>query len=103
MMNQPTYAEREAARINAPRVRFLWLLENVSPSNIRAAYAEFQRGYFFDSETMKFFGDTMKNFGARVNDCGQLVLYRRRPVKHGLAGGWIVDPLTLDLRHSDKV
>ena len=96
MMNQPTYAEREAARINAPRVRFLWLLENVSPSNIRAAYAEFQGGYFFDSKTMKF-------FGARVNDCGQLVLYRRRPVKHGLAGGWIVDPRTLDLRHSDKV
>lgn len=51
--------------------------------------------HFFDRSTMRFFGDTMRNYGVR--DAGKLVcgygesarlvdcweLYRRRPVKHG--------------------
>lgn len=53
-------------------------------------------GHFFDRETMKFFGDTMSNYGVRANtvtvresdgnvvEC--YVLYRRRAVKHGLTG-----------------
>lgn len=57
--------------------------------------------HFFDRKTMRFFGDTMKNYGVckttiRVNyDAnGEYVqggeeieaweLYRKRPVKHGL-------------------
>lgn len=51
-------------------------------------------GHFFDRKTMRFFGDTMRNFGVRSKPVkirrhsGDLVtcyeLYRRRPVKHGL-------------------
>jgi hypothetical protein len=55
-------------------------------------------GHFFDRETMRFFGDTMSNFGVR--DGGEVntltekgiekaevwELYRRRPVKGGLHG-----------------
>jgi hypothetical protein len=56
-------------------------------------------GHFFDRDTMRFFGDTMRNFGVR--DGGQVdtltteginkgvevwELYRKRPVKCGLHG-----------------
>ncbi len=48
--------------------------------------------YYFSRATMKFFGDTMANYGvrrAKIMDMdGQkrevYELYRRRPVKHGL-------------------
>lgn len=48
--------------------------------------------HFFTHKTMKFFGDTMKNYGARetkidtYSDKSLPVyeLYRRRAVKHGL-------------------
>lgn len=48
--------------------------------------------YYFTHKTMKFFGDTMRNYGVRSTridtqlekhiECWEL--YRRRPVKHGL-------------------
>lgn len=50
--------------------------------------------YFFTRKTMRFFGDTMRNYGVRskpikiqesdgnIVECW--VLYRRRPVNHGL-------------------
>lgn len=49
--------------------------------------------HFFERSTMKFFGDTMRNYGVR--DAGEIKtvsgdmvpaweLYRRRAVKHGL-------------------
>jgi hypothetical protein len=55
-------------------------------------------GHFFDRDTMRFFGDTMRNFG--VYDGGTVKtitgngveeeevweLYRKRPVKNGLHG-----------------
>lgn len=48
--------------------------------------------HFFDRKTMKFFGDTMANYGiveTTVNtwtqeDVPVYELYRKRPVKHGL-------------------
>lgn len=53
--------------------------------------------YFFTRETMKFFGDTMRNYGVRgpveieadngFSRMGKNLVYelfRRRPVKHGL-------------------
>lgn len=57
--------------------------------------------HFFDRKTMRFFGDTMKNYGVRLatipsnyDGAGNYVkngvqvecweLYRKRPVKHGL-------------------
>lgn len=39
--------------------------------------------YFFVRSTMRFFGDTMKNYGVR--SAGEnWELYRKHPVKHGL-------------------
>lgn len=43
--------------------------------------------HFFDRATMKFFGDTMGNFGVR--SAGEnWELYRKRPVKHGNKGSF---------------
>jgi hypothetical protein len=54
--------------------------------------------HFFTRETMKFFGDTMRNYGIRQPKAVTLYdgctvqayeLFRRRPVKHGLrASAW---------------
>lgn len=48
--------------------------------------------HFFTRATMKFFGDTMKNYGVRgpaplethSGTVHVFELYRRRPVKHGM-------------------
>jgi len=61
-------------------------------------------GYFFTSNTMKFFGDTMANYGVRqvkVIDkwtesayppVDALELYRRHPVKNGLQKSMYFSP-----------
>ena len=41
---------------------------------------------FFDRKTMKFFGDTMRNYGVRKTEIDGVAvweLFRKRPVKHG--------------------
>jgi hypothetical protein len=55
-------------------------------------------GHFFDRKTMRFFGDTMRNFGVRdggkiktlteagVEEVEVWELYRKRPVKSGVHG-----------------
>jgi hypothetical protein len=56
-------------------------------------------GHFFDRDTMRFFGDTMRNFGVRDGGMVDTLttkgiesnvpvweLYRKRPVKCGLHG-----------------
>ena len=43
--------------------------------------------HFFNRSAMKFFGDTMKNYGVRSNAIDGIEvweLYRKRPVMHGL-------------------
>ena len=43
--------------------------------------------HFFSRKTMRFFGDTMRNYGVAsdvVNGTPVWVLYRKRPVKCGL-------------------
>jgi hypothetical protein len=48
--------------------------------------------HFFARDTMKFFGDTMRNYGVRgpvevttaTRTLQAFELYRRRPVRHGL-------------------
>jgi hypothetical protein len=71
----------------------------MTPSELKALYERNNpRGYFFDRRTMRFFGDTMRNFG--VVDGGKIQtltdegivevevweLYRKRPVEGGLHG-----------------
>ena len=63
----------------------------MNPSELKAN-VENTGSYFFTRQTMKFFGDTMKNYGV----CSAIIdtytrekvecweLYRKRPVKHGL-------------------
>ena len=69
----------------------------MTASELKYLYQQNDGGHFFDRETMRFFGDTMSNYGVRnvkvfdkypdINDAEPfeaLELYRRRPVKHGL-------------------
>ncbi|MHA1809335.1 MAG: hypothetical protein ACTSYH_03380 [Candidatus Heimdallarchaeaceae archaeon] len=61
--------------------------------------------HFFDRKTMKFFGDTMRNFGVRgpvdiVNSRDKIVsvyeLYRRKPVNHGNKNSFFFNAATFE-------
>ena len=55
--------------------------------------------HFFDRETMRFFGDTMGNYGVITHeDCYEL--RRKRPVKHGLCSSVFFDKVTFEQRSS---
>jgi hypothetical protein len=65
----------------------------MTASQFKARLEEkFPKSYFFSRNTMRFFGDTMKNYGVRKTvidtrdekDVPVYELYRRHPVKHGL-------------------
>jgi len=74
----------------------------MTPSELKQKHKHnHPNNHFFDHKSMKFFGDTMKNYGVRSvivkaqfiddgtyceNGVEVLVweLYRKRPVKHGL-------------------
>lgn len=62
--------------------------------------------YFFTKETMRFFGDTMRNYGVRktiVQYDGQskevYELYRRHPVKFGNQESAYFDTITFERIH----
>lgn len=56
----------------------------MTPSQLKAkVLAHHPDSHFFDTKTMKFFGDTMKNFGVRSKG-DYWELHRKRPVKHHL-------------------
>lgn len=62
----------------------------MTPSELKY-HVEQKGSNFFSRDSMRFFGDTMKNYGvcsASVETYDGIVecweLYRRRPVKHGL-------------------
>lgn len=55
--------------------------------------------YFFDRATMKFFGDTMANYGTYGTTIGGravIALYRKRPVKYGLQSIAYFDAVTFE-------
>ena len=53
--------------------------------------------HYFDRDTMRFFGDTMSNYGVIMHeDCYEL--RRRRPVKHGLRSSTYFDKNTFEIR-----
>lgn len=55
--------------------------------------------HFFDRGTMRFFGDTMANYGVKdLGDCYEL--RRKRPVKHGLKSSAFFDKVTFEHRNS---
>ena len=49
--------------------------------------------FFFTRETMRFFGDTMSNYGVR-DESDTWELYRKHPVKHGLCNSSYFDKET---------
>lgn len=60
----------------------------MNASDLKARYSALNGGHFFDRDTMKFFGDTMRNYGVRtlnVDGATWYELHRKRTVKHGLA------------------
>ena len=84
----------------------------MTPSQLKAnVEAAGHERHFFDRKTMKFFGDTMSNYGVRstvitcnYNEHGQYVeggvpvevweLYRKRAVKHGLKASAYFDKVS---------
>lgn len=56
----------------------------MKPSDLKFNYeTKNPEGYFFSRKTMRFFGDTMANFGVR--DGGHFwILYTKKPTKAGL-------------------
>ena len=68
-----------------------------TPSDLKRFLDEMGKP-FFNRETMRFFGDTMANFGLRKfeHEGRQLLeLYRKKPVNHGLQKSHYFDAETL--------
>jgi len=58
-----------------------------TPSDLKYLCHEELADKYFSRSTMKFFGDTMRNYGVRrhwVDGDLFIELHRKRPVKHGL-------------------
>ena len=79
----------------------------MTPSQLKYKVNEFNPdSYYFNRESMKFFGDTMRNYGVRstnvkvisqghgviITDCWEL--YRKRQVKNGLQRSVYFDKIT---------
>jgi len=60
-----------------------------------------QDSYFFTRKTMRFFGDTMQNYGVKDRG-GYYELYRKSPVKHGLNQSAFFDKTTFKQLHNIK-
>ncbi len=75
----------------------------MTPSDLKY-HVEQTGSYFFTRQTMKFFGDTMRNYGCRsttINTASEKgvevwELYRRHPVKHGLGVSTYFDKETFE-------
>ena len=64
----------------------------MTPSELRF-HVEQTGSHFFDRKALKFFGDTMKNYGCR--DAGEeWELWRKKQVKHGLKGSHFFNKVT---------
>lgn len=58
--------------------------------------------HYFTRDTMRFFGDTMRNYGVRqcrVDGVLAFELYRRRPVKNGMSASAYFDAKTFKRIH----
>lgn len=68
----------------------------MKPSQLKAKHLELHPdSYFFTHATMKFFGDSMRNYGVR-NAGTHWELYRKRPVKYGLCSSAWFHKETMD-------
>lgn len=72
----------------------------MTPSQLKLLYQTHNpNGHFFDRKTLKFFGDTMKNYGVCDGPDNTWELYRKRPVKHGVRKSAYFDKVTFKERH----
>lgn len=71
----------------------------MTPSELKAKYQQVNPdGHFFDRDTMRSFGDTMKNYGVR--SCGnEWELYRKKETGMGLKDSAYFDKETFRLKH----
>ena len=66
----------------------------MTPSELKY-HVKKTKPFFFSHKTMKFFGDTMKNYGCRsAGDCWEL--WRKHPVKHKLKDSAYFDKKTFE-------
>lgn len=81
----------------------------MTASELRAAVeSRGTESHFFSRRSMRFFGDTMRNYGVRAAEVktfdGSTVavweLYRRRPVKHGVRTSAYFDRATFARVHA---
>lgn len=56
--------------------------------------------YYFTRNTMKFFGDTMKNYGVKTHS-DYYELYRKQPVKHGIKNNAFFDKVSFIKLHKE--
>lgn len=74
----------------------------MTPSELKQhVLASGDNPHFFDYKTLRFFGDTMRNYGVRtatittVHGTAEVwELYRKQPVKHGLKASAYFDRVT---------
>lgn len=71
-----------------------------NPSQLKG-FIENAAPFFFSPKAMRFFGDTMRNYGIVKHKTKEgliIELYRKKPVKNGLAGStfWILKPGSID-------
>ena len=65
----------------------------MTPSELKYNVESGEDSFFFTCSSMKFFGDTMRNYGVRnAGDCWEL--YRKHPVSHGLKDSAYFDKVT---------
>ncbi len=73
----------------------------MTPSELKHHVANGSDSLFFSRDSMKFAGDTMRNYGVRAATINTIhgtaevwELYRKHPVKHGLHASAYFDRVT---------
>ena len=56
--------------------------------------------YYFTRNSMRFFGDTMRNYGVKTHE-NFYELYRKHPVKHGLNNSAYFDKTSFIKLHKE--
>ena len=68
----------------------------MTPSELKYLFeTQGRHTMFFSRDAMRFFGDTMKNFGVRSHGV-YWELYRKKPVSHGRKDSFFFHKETLD-------
>lgn len=71
----------------------------MTPSDLKYNVETKTDSCFFDRSSMKFFGDTMANYGCRdAGGCWEL--WRKRSVRHGLNSSAFFDKVTFERVHN---